>query len=428
MPSTLDWGVLRNESGKQRTRARKGLSQVRSLQTEVRALWEQAESFADEAAASWTPLRKRPDWSDIRSAILTDARDTMSRRDAERLVEVVGKRSARQMKAQILNPLQDIAADLNETSESWHAALVGAELAQAVGSFNLRVRPPLPEPDLMASWLRSQNKTLRDHQRRIWTALGRADAADLAAGSKALLAWASGETLDTALKTAAALARTRSTTRSRWALGPQALATADLIRGLLFGQALAHRAAWSELAGLSYSRMWREAASRLAYPTQWRPPPNVKTGDLWADGARYAGQTVTVEGVVGPVTNLHVRRKVLSSAWLSNDQGHSVRVGIPHFKLDSAGFVEGAYAKVSGEYSLADQEFGTPLVTVGRRSLKEDAQHSWEDWVHFQVRRVFTPVPHGLTLTWSWERGLDGASNQLRYGTWLPFRQEVAHG
>lgn len=210
-------------------------------------------------------------------------------------------------------------------------------------------------------------------------------------------------------------------------LGPPALAAADLIRGLLLGQALAHRAAWAQLEGLSSRREWREAAA-LPYPTRWQPPAPVDMSELWAHGAAHAGQILTVEGVVGPVVNTHVRRKVLSSAWLSNDEGLSVRVGIPHIKLDSAGLVEGAYARITGTYAVSDEEFGTPLVTVDRRSLQADAEHSWEDWARFQLRRVFTPIPHGLAMAWSWERGLDGANNQLRYGTWLPFHREVPRG
>jgi hypothetical protein len=99
----------------------------------------------------------------------------------------------------------------------------------------------------------------------------------------------------------------------------------------------------------------------------------------------------------------------------------SARVGIAFIKLDSGGFVEGAFVSVTGRFTANDRVFGTPLIRVERRSLVEDSKHSWKDWVANELRHIYTPIPHALTLSWSWERGIVGPANQLRYGTWLPF-------
>lgn len=150
--SSADWRAVHRRAVAERARARTGLAQVRPLQRELASLGQQAESFTEQAAPGWTPLRSRPDWTELRQSILDDAPGTMTRADVERLVEVVGKRDAGHMRAQVLAPIHEVAADLSDTSESWHAALVGAELAEALASFNSGSEPPCPSP---GNWTRS---------------------------------------------------------------------------------------------------------------------------------------------------------------------------------------------------------------------------------------------------------------------------------
>ena len=162
---------------------------------------------------------------------------------------------------------------------------------------------------------------------------------------------------------------------------------------------------------------------RVTFPTQWRPPSSTPTATLWAQSKRFNAKTVTVEGVAGPVVNAHRRRKVYSSAWLSDSQGMSVRVAITHIKLDSGGLVEGAYVKVTGTFMATDKDFGTPVVRVARRTLVDDSKQSWRDWAALRAQQLFAPIPHALTMSFSWEEGVNGPGNQLRYGTWLPLER-----
>jgi hypothetical protein len=208
-----------------------------------------------------------------------------------------------------------------------------------------------------------------------------------------------------------------------WALGPQALRTANLLRDLLSAQALALRAAWVAGENVGTTADWLAAAARLAYPSRWLPPRPTRIADLWGHADEHAGTQVTVQGVIGQLVNAHVRNKVVSSAWISDAQGVSVRIGITHIKLDSGGLVPGAYAEVTGEFVPFDKDFKTPVVRIGRRALQNDSEHAWEDWALLQTRHAFTAVPHNLTMSWTWQAGVTGAANQLRYGSWLPFER-----
>ena len=82
-----------------------------------------------------------------------------------------------------------------------------------------------------------------------------------------------------------------------------------------------------------------------AFPDPLAAPIGYAASTLWAQSRRYNGKVVTVEGVVGPISNTHFRRKVYSSIWLSEPQGTSMRVGITHIKLDSGGLVERGLCK-----------------------------------------------------------------------------------
>jgi hypothetical protein len=425
---TGHWDRVVAQAQRERVRARRGLVELRPIRDKVRSIGEEADSFTSAAKSSWTPLQSRADWPAIRAEILQGAPASLPRAKANKLVDSIGALGSTQITKQVLQPVDDMAVRVEASSASWHSGLVGAELARSVATFNLRVRPTLGPTATVRTFLRTEATSLRTHQQRIHKALARGDETRIEAAADALLASASGAAFGTALKTAAALARARSNPSDRWSLGPLALETGELIRALLLAQALAHRTAWVNAAGLATSERWRDAATRLSFPTNWTPPATTKLSAIAAQAAQLDGTVISVEGVVGPVTNLHQRRKVLSSAWLFDDRGHGIRIGVTHFKLDTTGLVEGAYARVTGRYSVVDTEFGEPLVRIGRRTLGADSKQSWTDWTALELRRIFTPVPHGLTMSWTWERGVNGANNQLRYGSWIPFRQEVTRG
>jgi hypothetical protein len=424
--SVPNWKRVAREASRERARARTGLRDLRPWQEQITTLRTKVEGFVDSTQSEWVPLDHRAEWPDIRQKMLDGAPDELakhgvkkpSRQELEAVADQVGGLGRRQIVAMLIRPIERIETQLDETTGSWHASLLGSELATAIASFNLRVRTDVKELRSLDSWLEKTNTTLKDYERDIWRALRQGDKPVAAATARSLLQWTR-ETLATATKTAAMLARARLMTVNRWALGPQALATADVLRALLRGQALAHLTTWFARGSSEASQAWLEASLR-PFASRWRAPRTTMLHALWG-GAVRSGTTVTIEGVAGRVSNVHTRRKVLSSTWLTDAGGLSIRVGISHIKLDSGGLVEGAYARVTGRYARQDEEFGTPMVTVGRRKFGDDSKHSWEDWVTLQIRRHFTPLPHGLTASWSWERGAIGAANQLRFGSWIPY-------
>lgn len=417
------WDALSNEASQQRDRAAEGLRELTPIQRELESLRNKVVDLVEEAKSVWTPLQGRADWSDVRQTIQEKLEGEATPAKAAALMKKLGALRMSDMSNRILAPIHSMAANLDEASESWHALAVGAELAQSVSAFHKHTRVRLKETRKLNEWLAESAATLQGYEKEIWQALRTRDLKQLRTVSTALLRWVSGDTLDEATKQASALARARESGTSRWTLGKQAIATGELVRGLLLGQALARRTAWMAESDLGAAKEWCDAAARLAFPSRWRPSAVLKLGAIWSRGRQLAGKLVTVEGVVGHVSNVHVRRKVHSSAWIADPDGTSVRVGITHIKMDSGGVVEGAYARITGTFVPMDKDFGTPIIRVDQRTYTDDSKWSWSDWKALRLRRLYTPVPHGLTLAWSWEHGEYGAGNQLRYGTWLPFER-----
>jgi hypothetical protein len=419
-----DWKTLSAQASKQHEPSSLGLTELRTMQSELNALRDKVAHLLSEATSVWSPLHARAEWSDIRQKLMNALKTKTSPTKAAVMVKKLGAVDASDLSKRILKPIEDRSKSLDEVSISWHARLLGAELAHTVAAFNLHPRGELDESGAtLDTWLGNVGSELEEHRKAIWLALRARDLSQLRTGSASMLQWVTGDTLHRATSNAAALARARHGSVNAWKLGPQALGTAELIRALLLGEALARRTEWLAGSDLGSTKDWFTAARNLPFASRWRQPRSTKLSVVWARAKQLAGKTITVEGVIGRVSNIHVRRKVFSSAWISDAQGTSLRVGITHIKMDSGGFVEGSYGRVTGTFSTMDQDFGTPIVRIDQRKYSEDAEHSWSDWTALELRRIFTPIPHGLTLSWSWEPGAYGAGNQLRYGTWLPFER-----
>jgi len=108
---------------------------------------------------------------------------------------------------------------------------------------------------------------------------------------------------------------------------------------------------------------------------------------------------------------------------MTDRAGHTLQVGLPYIKLDSGGIVENTYVRFVGNLYRHHHDFAGQVFVPARRSLTQDSQHSWMDWLTLRLMPVATPVAHNLAARWSWAVGRDGAGNPLRYGTWASTRK-----
>ncbi|SCE91595.1 hypothetical protein GA0070214_103247 [Micromonospora chaiyaphumensis] len=423
--ASSDWPGLIALAKQQRRDARSALGLITRLQEKVRGTHRDIATHADDLLAGWVRPDRRADWPQVRAQLVATLKPQTGVAKAEALADDFGATTARAVKSRMEKPVADLDEFLANSAEQWRAALVGARLAEAIAALNTRrPRPLVPGPfgDDIVSPLAAE---LNDRLTQLCDTIGSSDRDAIRTNARSLADWARGTTLDDTVRRAVDLSVARRDVASRWTLGPAAQAAGELIRNLILAQAIGLTVEEAALLGGDNLDRWR-AASALPLPNELGPGQDVTLAQLKSNPATFDGDDVFVSGVVGQVTIKHVRGKVLSTASLLDEDGLSLTVGIEHIKLDSGGLDEGAYATVAGRYVADDPVFNhTPILRVGRHSYEDEGEHSFLAAATHLTRWVVTPVPHGLRYVSSWERGLSGANNQLRYGTWLPFERRL---
>jgi hypothetical protein len=164
------------------------------------------------------------------------------------------------------------------------------------------------------------------------------------------------------------------------------------------------------------AQRWIRAAATL--PFQGAANDDLVPIDrLAAQADRFDGQLVAVEGTVQALTITHRRGKTISRALLQ-DGAASVPLLLAYIKLDAGGMVAGAAVRATGTWHASSPESDGPALHLARRNFGASRKENWRDWATSELAPVLEPVPHGLAASWSWQPGIDGAGNPLRYGVW----------
>jgi hypothetical protein len=367
---------------------------------------------------------QRSDWRKLRPGIVKGLREKgLSKAEAERVASRIGSFALAEHAEETRRRLSGAAEELSELHQDAASSLCAALLAGAVSRFNRSANRNDPERTAGASqeWCAEVERGLRVGERELHRALGSGDlfgaylhARDLATVAESLI--------EEGARHAAASARRRRATQDR---SEHILArrigdcVRELLRGVALGTVAAHAARGNEKC--SPARDWL-AAGRLKFEdtTAIAAWSVARLAESDFPGTR---EVVAVEGTVSSLAITHRARKAVSVAELTGGGGRSARIALPYIKLDSGGVVLGASVRVVGNWrrSLEWLGGGSALV-VDQRNLGDLARTYWRDWVTNALRYTFEPSPHGLEISWSWERGADGAGNQLRFGTWAARR------
>jgi hypothetical protein len=378
------------------------------------------DTLAAQAAPNIVALRRN--WSVLserfRQALLDRG---VARAKTDEILDRYESLNQHKLQQDLAMGVERTASDLNRSMQGNLAATMGASIALAVARFNQNAgvgSHPALTPE---AFCEQATATLVTIEREVWRALRSADLSAASANARELARQAE-MALEGVLEHAAAISVTRSGSSHDFVRdGRQALLIGDLIRSLLRAIALGHYVAWSVgwPESMEPTGEWLREARELPFPSKVKLPRTVSIASLAAQSARWDGKAVTIEGLLGAVKIVHRGRKVISSAPVSDIDGKSVTIVIPYIKLDSAGMVPGAYVRISGVWQEHSQEVNGPALQIDRLNFGELGKASWSDWATAKLRPVYTPVPHGLAASWSWEPGTDGPGNQLRYATWF---------
>jgi hypothetical protein len=346
----------------------------------------------------------------------------VQRRD-EALILLAANKPGRDAARKMAAPLHDLAAGLTDLARDQLSAQMASTLALAVAAFN-QSDPSQAEPS--TAHVAGVEKRLAAARKAVHVALQSANLTAVAAAAADLVAAAHAQLFNHCLAPAAALAaRRRDSAGDFSADGRLALRYADAIREALHGIALGRYLAWAAYwkPEIDAIGLWIDAAQTLPFASAYQTPPPIAIAALAANPAAYDGQALTVEGRLGAVAIIHRGRKAISSAAIADRKAKSITVAIPYIKLDSGGMTPGAYVRVAGVWQQSSKEVAGTALAMDRINLGELGKSSWSDWAKSKLAAVFQPTPHNLAAAWSWEPGVNGAGNQLRYGTWCEKRR-----
>ena len=423
--ATEDWVRLEDQADTETDRANKKIAALEKQQSELASLNQQVQGYVEAARQEWTTLQSRDEWNDIKQRIKSELPPGTSQQKANEFIKELGRLHKGNVLSAVEKPLISRAESLHMISASWLSSFMGADLARTVSRFNKLKNPALESPSALSNWLADTNSSLQQLSKALVKAFRQKDIAGARNAARDLQQFGTGQNLEKATRAAAALAIARQNAVNRWVLGPVAADVGDVMRDLLMAESIGLIAGSAAIQEFGLADEWCTAAASLDFPSAWKAPKATAIQKLWTDPNQFDNTTVTIEGIAGPVINEHKNNKVFSSLWVMDPQGNGIRVGVIHIKLDSGGLVEGSYVRVTGKFRASDPEFPTPTVRVGRRKFTEDARLSMQDWMASRTQEIFTPIPHAFTMAFSWERSAFGAANQLRFGSWLPFRTRI---
>lgn len=379
-----DWATLANLARAEIAGRRSDLEKMATLQQQLNQRFQQSDEFIALSAGSGAEARKR----------------------------------AKQMR----DNTETSAEQLNELAENQLASLMAGVSALAVARFNQQpttARRRTAAKDTPAS----MRKELLATKYAVYQALRAEDllAAWVSAGN--LAREAASLLFEKALPPAAILsARRRKSGNDSTADGRLAMQYGDLIRELLEAIAIGRYVAWAARwhAQSKAAQELLAGARKKPIATAYQAPPLVSISSLAAKPEAKDGQEVSIEGVLGDVTIVHLGRKAISSATVLDARGRSVTVTIPYIKLDSSGMVPGSYVRIAGVWQQSSKEVkGAPALMIDRLNLGDLSRRSWSDWIRARLHQIYETVSHNLAASFSWELGTNGAGNPLRYGVWF---------
>jgi hypothetical protein len=395
---------------------------MRLSQDRAAALAAKMGYLAAYAKVFYAPFSKREDWPVLREKTkhLLMTHHVSPDEAAKMLADFETKERRPAWPGWFMRSTERIEA-LDRLARQELAATMGATLALAVARYNQHVGGnvhPTTDPRKVCKRIQAETDQAESD---LYRALAAADLPLAWAYATRLSRTAAASLMNSVLIHSAAVAIKRRAGSDGPEEGRLALTCGNLTRQLLRAIALGQYVAWiaSWPANAPLAREWLLAAGRLPFAANSKPCATAAVANLAARPATADGKLVTVEGKLGAVKIVHRKRKVISSAPVSDAKGKSITIAIPYCKLDSGGMVPGAYVEVSGTWQKQSKEVSGSALLIDRLSFGELGKRAWRDWATAQLAHVFAPVPHGLAASWSWEPGSDGAGNQLRYGVWF---------
>lgn len=370
----------------------------------------------------FTPLLKTDSWSDLKHTIIKRlVKKGRSEENARSLVAKIEKLNSSSIEKNALLSTQSSFDRIDNIAMKRLASEMGSVLILAVARFNLNAEKS-GKLNNAEKFLSASVKEITGILKQIHTSLKNTQPALLQEQCGLLVRTAAERLTGESLKYSAVLSvKRKSGTGASYKYGRLAMEFGELNRLLLFSIALGKRLLFLSSGNLTTGefKLWIEKAKELDFGSKEDPFMKAAIASVISDPLKYRNKPISIEGVLSNISIVHKRRKAISSAVVSDSAGRSINIVLPYIKLDSGGITGGSYVRVSGIWSAKSKELDNkPALQLDRLSLKTLGEKNWLSWVEHMISPVYQKSPHSLNASWSWEAGIDGAANQIRYNTW----------
>jgi hypothetical protein len=293
--------------------------------------------------------------------------------------------------------------------------------AKLVASFNITYSETVTvERKKILTFISSSNDELFTRHESIRVALANNDFETARINALNLASYIENSLLDKAVSYSASLASVRISGEGDFEKdGQLSMAIGQLLREIIYSVALAKWIAWTANwnASLALPKTWSKYAAKLKIYSS-ASYPVTPIASINSDPTKFDGKFINVQGEIGEVTILHLKRKAISSANIKDASGNSINIVIPYIKFDSTGITPGSYAQVCGVFQSTNKELnGGAALSMDLISLSEESKTDWLSWTKLQLRGIYTEIPHYINTQFSWQPGSDGAINPIKYNT-----------
>jgi len=369
----------------------------------------------DDLKQAWKPLDKRPGWPALREALESES----LRRDPDgsrSLVDLVQQMSPTLLTRNIQDILEDSTVELDRRLVLAVASSMGATLARGVARFNREFAVQAGRKTAVRDVPKRYSQQLTDAREEIWRLLSGGDLAAAGTTAQKYETHLEASFLDAATRAAAVAARRRSAGRSIKD-GPLALRIAEFIRDSLVALALCRRIRSAALLppNSPLGDRWLEAARGLILEAASDEAPQAPIDALIHDPSQFDGTRIAVEGVVGPIQRIDDGKKPIYAISVSDAISRSALV-VTKQALAVTCVSSGAYARFEGTWHAPSSGKRPARVLELAESVVTNPP-DWLEWTQLELRTVFSAGVSDIIT--SWEPGLDGPGNPIRFSTWF---------
>ena len=417
-----DWDGLINFARNELSIRHSAVTTMEQRQEQVIALNKKIRKAVTFSNAIWIPLTKGEGWETINDQLKQElSKKNITSDKADGMINDILSIDIPEVANNATEASINTIKQLDHLACKQMTAFMGASFALAIARLNkpLEVETSLTlKPEVFC---KQAEKQLVSTETAIWESLRKGDLVTSRSYSCILSQQAATMLMNGSLQYVRAISKKRLSQSCDFIKdGRLAIRFGALVRSQLRAIALGHMVAWlsnwEENGPLTSN--WLKSAKKLPFASKIKIPTLVPIASVAANPAKYDGEELTIEGVLSSVKIMHRGRKVISSGEISDINGTSVKITIPYIKLDSGGMIPGAFVRISGTWQKESKEINGSALLISRYNFGELSKISWSDWATLQLRSIFEQVPNGLETTYSWEAGINGAGNPLRYGVW----------